>query len=91
MQARVLELTQHPDVGERTGPATGEDEAQGPAGQPVGEGAQPHCEVAVDDRQLSGVGGRDPGRPELVRRRRSDEDELGLAGGRELEGHPGHG
>ena len=68
VQPGVLELAQHPDVGEGAGAAAGQHQPERPAGEPVGQRPQAAAEVAVDDGQLPGVGGRHPGHPLLGRR-----------------------
>ena len=80
VQPGVLELAQHPDVGERPGAAAGQHQAERPAGQPVGQGPQAAAEVAVDERQLPGVGGGHPGHPLSGRGRRAEQHEVGLPG-----------
>ena len=80
VQAGVLELAQHPDVGEGAGPTAGQHQPERPPGEPVGQRPQAGREVAGDEGELPGVGGGHPGHPLLRARRRADQHQVGLAG-----------
>ena len=86
VEPAVLELPQDADMGEGARATARQHQAEGAAGQPVGQRPDAEGEVAARDRDLPGVGHRRPGRELGGCRRRAEEYDVGLTQG---SGRPG--